>query len=120
MAFWEVMVHVLSFDVVWLMEFFFANLLWFFMLTAGIFLFTDGKKVLPNLITFLAIIWISSDLKIFYNLSIYTAFGLLLLYLLRLSVLTMMQYTKGLSKYFKLAWFLSWFVVLYIYNIFLI
>ncbi len=118
MVFWEVIVHVLSLDLNWLATFALNNLLWVFLLTVGIYLFQDGKKVLLGLLTFIPIIWISADLKFFYNLSIYTAIGLLLLYWFRLSILLILQHTKKLSKYYKLAWFLSWFVVLYIYNVF--
>ncbi len=118
MGFWEFVVHLLSFDIGWIVNFIMHNLLWVFFFTTAIYFLQNGKKVLLGVLTFIPIVWISSDLKIFYNLSIYTAVGLLLLYLFRLSIFIVLQHSKGGHKYFKLAWFLSWFVILYVYNVF--
>ncbi len=120
MVFWEFAAHVLSLDANWIIAFILNNLLWVFLFTAALYFLQDGKKVLLGLLTFIPIVWISADLKLLYNLSIYTALGLLLLYWFRLSIFIVLQHSKGMQKYFKLAWFLSWFVVLYAYNVFFV
>ncbi|MBI4044357.1 MAG: hypothetical protein HY392_01485 [Candidatus Diapherotrites archaeon] len=118
MAFWEVALHVLYLDLPWLVGYVMSNLFWLFALTAGVFFLQKGKKVLEGFILTVIIILLSRDLSPYYGLAIYTAIGLMILYLFRLSILSFLEHT-GRSHYLKLAWILSFFIVLYFYNVIL-
>lgn len=116
MAFWEVALHVLYLDIPWLVGYILSNLYWLFALTAGVYYLQKGKKVLEGFILVVVIILISRDLSSYYGLAIYTAVGLMLLYLFRLSILSFLEHS-GRSHYLKLAWILSFWIVLYFYNV---
>lgn len=118
MSFWELALHVLYLDIPWLVTYIMSNLFWLFALIAGVYFIQKGKKVLQGFILVVVIILISRDLSPYYGLAIYTAMGLMILYLFRLAILSFLEHS-GRSHYLKLAWFLSFFVVLYFYNVIL-
>ena len=120
MAFWEFMVRIFTLDISWIADAIMSNLLWVFMIIAAIYILQGGKKVLLGSITAVAVIFISIDLDPFFNLAIYTAMGLIVLFLLRLTLIITTENTPKLSGFLKLAWFLSWYVTLYVYNIYLV
>lgn len=120
MGFWEVALHLLALDLPWLISLITGNLFWLFTLLAAVYMIQKGKHVLWAFILVVAIILFSADLAPYYGLAIYTASGLMLLYLLRLAVLSFTEHNARLKKYFKLAWFLTFWVVIYVYNVFIL
>ncbi|PIN84938.1 MAG: hypothetical protein COV47_04770 [Candidatus Diapherotrites archaeon CG11_big_fil_rev_8_21_14_0_20_37_9] len=55
---------------------------------------------------------VSVDMFHLIGFSLYTAFGLMTLYLVRLGVLTFLENTKGGAKLIPLFWVLSFFFVI--------
>jgi len=89
-----------------------ANLHWIFLFYAAGYFFSNGSAPLKRgLINFL-LVATSIDIFLLTNFSIYTAGGLALLYFLRMPVLIYIEKSKGLSKYFTLAWLSTWFIAI--------
>ena len=55
-----------------------------------------------------------------FSLAIYTAVGLSILYLLRLASLLALEHTPKLRKHLKLVWYATFFIAIYIYNVFIL
>ncbi|GEM_PF-3252092 len=119
MAFWEIALHFLALDVPWIVDFLASNIFFIFMLFAAIYIVQDGKKVIPSFLTFAVIILLTKDLAPYFNLAIYTAVGLFIIYIFRLSVLSFLVHS-GRSHFIKLAWFMTFWITLYVYNAFIV
>ncbi|MBI4210883.1 MAG: hypothetical protein HY544_05270 [Candidatus Diapherotrites archaeon] len=112
MGFLEILNAMVNLDVVFLVGVIMNNLSWvFFFLTAG-YIFTDGKHAIRNGVIFSLLVLTSQDIFKLTGFGIYTAFGLGLLYMLRVPMLLFLQNTRDWGKHIPLAWVLSfWFVV---------
>src|SRR3989344_6452430 len=88
------------------------NLFWFFPFLAAGHIFTDGKAALRNGIIYSLLVTTSIDLFKLTGFSIYTAFGLGLLYMLRVPLLLYLEKTGNLSRFTPMAWTLSFFFVI--------
>ncbi len=89
-----------------------ANLLWVFLFIAAGYFFSEGKAPLKRALILLFLVITSIDIFHLIHFSIYTATGLAILYFLRVPVLIFVEKTKGLSKYFALAWLATWFIAI--------
>ncbi len=119
MAFWEIALKVLELDVTWLSNFIMNNIAFILMLYIAVYTVQKGKKTIIGFLTFSAIILLSRDLSTYFGLAIYTAAGLMFLYLFRLSILTALEHA-GHGRFLKPVWFASFFIVIYVYNVFLV
>ena len=117
--FWIFFEKVVSLDVVWLVELIMNNLFWLFGFMAAAYYMSEGKNTFLGFIIISLLLMLSLQFLDVFQLLIYTAAGLALLYLARLSILIALEKTPGGSQYIPLGWVVSWFVVLFIYNAFL-
>ena len=120
MVFWEFFSHLVSFDLVWVLEFILNNTFWLFGFIAAAYYMSNGKNTILGFIVASLLIMLSLQFLDIFQLLIYTAVGLALLYLARLAILLALEKTQGGSKYIPLGWIISWFAVLFLYNAFLV
>ena len=102
MVFWEVMVHVLSFDLNWLAAFMLNNLFWLFTLYAVIHFFVDGKKVFKCFVLLVLNLWILTAWSVLGG-GVFAVGGFLLInYIVKLSSLKIAEHVT--VQYFPAIW----------------
>ena len=119
MVFWTFMNHLFSLDLLWIVEFIMSNSFWLFGFIAAGYYLDPKRNLFVGLVMISALIMASVDFTNYFDLLVYTGIGLMLLYISRMAILLALENTPGGSKHIPLAWVLSFFVVLFIYNAFL-
>lgn len=112
MPFIEILQALVSLDFGFFVDIVMGNLFWIFGFYAAGYIFSGGKSPLISATIYAAMVLVSVDIFILTGFSIYTAFALGLLYMLRVPLLLFLEKSKGGSKYLALAWILSWYFVL--------
>ena len=119
MIFWSFINAILSLDLLWIVDFILANSFWFFGFIAAGYFLAPHRGMVMNLIILSALIMVSAEFTGYFDLLIYTGIGLMLLYISRMAILLALDNTPGWSRYIPLAWVLSFFVAIFIYNVFI-
>lgn len=98
----EFMYHLLSFDLVWIIQFVLLNLHWLFAFAAVSYFFSDGKKILSGVIVIVFALWaMESGAKIMGWVFITGTF-LLLFYVVKFFILKFAEETPAMQN--KLIW----------------
>jgi len=115
----EIVYNALTFNVGWFLNLFTGNLLWLLMMYIGVHILKNGQRVLYNNLVIWLVVTGTMDLARISGLSFYVAEALMVVYLMRLSVIALLEGSPGGMKYFSLAWVLTFWVTLVIYNVFM-
>jgi len=119
MVFWTFIYNLFNFNLSWIVDFILNNLFWLFAFIAAGYYLNPARGPFKSLVMFSLLIMISVEFTDYFNLLIYVGIGLMLMYITRMAILLALENTQGGSRYIPLAWVLSFFFVLFIYNIFL-
>ncbi len=111
MAFIEILQALVSLNFALIVDVIMNNLFWVFGFFAAGYFFSNGKTPTISGIIYASMVLVSIDVFNLQHFTIYTAFGLGVLYLLRVPLLLFLEKTKGGAQYLTLAWLLSWYVV---------
>ena len=112
MSFLEIVQAVFALDFAFLAEFVMNNLFWVFGFFAAGYFFTDKKGGILMGLSYVALILFTMDIFGMVQFSIYTATGLLFLYLTRMSVLLFLENTKDAQHLIPLGYVLAFFFTL--------
>ena len=112
MSFIELLSFAMALDFAFFIDLIMNNLFWVFGFFAAGYIFSNGKTASISGFLFAGMILVSLDIFNLINFSIYTASGLMILYLVRVTVILLLENTEGGSKHIPLAWLLSFFFVI--------
>ena len=112
MVFFETIAAIMEFDIPFLIDLIMNNLFWVFGFFAAGSVFSNHKNGLAVGLFFAVLIMASTAFFTLIEFTIYTASGLLILYLVRVSLLLFLENIKGGSKFIPLGWVLSFFFVI--------
>jgi len=112
MSFLEILGAVFSLDFVFFIDLIMNNLFWVFGFIAGGYYFTDKRHFVLFGLVFAGVILMTVDVFNLIGFSIYTATGLMFLYLGRMSALLFLENMKGGSERIPLAYVLVFFFTL--------
>lgn len=102
-----------SLDIGFLIDHVLTYIFWFFAFYAAAYIITDGKKPLLTTILYGTIILATSQFLFpLIGFSIYTAYGLMLLYLGRMAVLLFLENTKQLKQHIPLGYVLVFYLAI--------
>ena len=112
MSFLNILQAVFSLDFIFLIDLIMNNLFWVFGFIAAGYLFTDKKSFIMFGFVYAAIILMTVDVFNVIGFSIYTATGLMFLYLARMVVLLFLENTKSGPRLIPLAYVAVFFFTL--------
>lgn len=114
---WDILLHLLNFDIFWIIGLLLDNLLWVFMFLAVVVLLFNGKNVARGFVhVSLAPLLILSLLS-FFGWQDFSGDFLLLYYLVDVSALSIAESSKYLSKYLIWVEEIVFFGLLIVYNL---
>ncbi len=111
--------HLISLDFAWIISLIGSNLHWLFAITALIFFFFNGKKIILGVIAFFLLGWAWGDFELISGMIVFGAGFLVIYYLTKLIVLIFAENQPELKN--KLIWIseIQFLAVFILYNIFL-
>lgn len=114
MSFIEILVSAITIDLEFFIDLVMNNLFWVFgFIVAGYFFSNHSiKGMLISGVIFSALVLVSADLFFLINFSIYTAYGLMILYLIRVVALLFLENTEGGSRLIPPIWVLTFFITI--------
>ena len=116
----EAFTHLIAFDLGWFISIFMGNLHYIFVLLAAIVFFFDGKHIVRGFFWIVIIVWALADLEPIANLAVFVGGFLTLMYLTKLAILTITEDSTFFKKYFVPISSIQAYVVLLMYNWFLV
>jgi len=112
MSFIELFGSMLALDFVFLIDMIMNNLFWVFGFLAAGYVFSSGKRSAIVGLFFASLVLASMDMFSLVHFTIYTAYGLMMLYLVRVALLLFLENIEGGSRLIPLFWVLSFFFVI--------
>lgn len=116
----EAFTHLVVLDLGWFISIIMGSFHYIFALVATIYIFFDGKHILKGFFWITIILWALADLGPIANLAVFVGGFLALLYLTKLALLTITEDSSVFQKYFVPISSIQAYVVLLIYNWFLV
>ncbi|MCR4368441.1 MAG: hypothetical protein NUV67_00880 [archaeon] len=114
MAFVEFIVALFEFDFGFIIEAAMNNIFWVFGFIAAGYFFSDKKSFFLFGMIYMSLILFTMDIFSMIGFTVYTATGLMFLYLARLSVLTFLESSKNLNHLIPLGYVLAFFLTLFV------
>ena len=112
MSILEVFAAAVDLDFVFFVDLIMNNLFWVFgFLAIGYYTSTSKNWILTGIVS-AAIVLATIDLFQLLEFSLYTGYGLMLIYISRLVVSTALEHSKTMSNYMPLAFVLCFYMVL--------
>ena len=116
----EAFTHLVAIDIDWFISVLMGNLHFVFVLIAAQIMFFEGKHTLRGFFWIVIILWALADLEPIANLTVFVGGFLTLMYLTKLAVLTISEDSNLFKKYFVPISSIQAYVVLLVYNWFLV
>jgi len=118
-TFWDPVSHILALDVPYLVNMIFQNLWWIFILYAFAYFFYDKKHTLKYFILIIVSVWLFLDWVKMMGWVAFVGMYLVLVYIGRLSALTIAENSKSFSNRLPAIYLAVGFLVLIIFNVFM-
>lgn len=119
MVFFEVISHAIALDFGFFVEFILANLFWLFTYYTVMHFFFNGKRVLYFTLLFGVLMWAWSDFQTISGLYWTVPSFLLIYYITKLAIVSIVDTTPFLKKYTVVISTLQFYVLFLIFNFFI-
>jgi hypothetical protein len=117
--FYESLAHLAQLDAGWFLSLFLNNLFWVFAFIALMHFFTDGKKAILGAVLIIFDLMIFVDFEFVAGAVIFSGVFMAIYYISKLAFLTFIENSR-FRKHMIIAGLLQGWVVLFLYNIFMV
>lgn len=117
--FFEMIARLFAFDIGWYASQIMANLFWIFVVTAVMYIFLNGKRVLFGVILFFVVAHVWAAAEQLYGVAIFAAGFLGIYYMTKLATMAFAESVPSLKNHLILITTVQFYVLFLAYNIFL-